>query len=349
MKKLFSFLGALAAGVIFLASATGVEAKGFRSMHRGTSWRNIPSTRMMHTRNTAPFQKPFEKPFEKPTYQPSYQPDYAPTYKPDYIPAYYPPVAPPVYYPPVYQPVPPVVAPFSCGPSLDTYVVHSLDTRQGLGVRCVKWNDTQTSAQPAFSWYGEGSWNGCTYRHVGQAISNAYTANGSDYQGYSSDIMGNGECGNATYPGNLQINAYDRNTIRVTGAWNEEWTRVSTVDYTPLPAPKTCGAYFQQYHVMSTPSYEQTRAQGYTNDTSTGLRCVLTVGPAFSTWYGVGNWSGQSYSHLGTSSSQGYGANDLCRPGEICNVAQPGSLWFKQTPNGDGYCVNGWNEVWLKQ
>jgi len=119
---------------------------------------------------------------------------------------------------------------FSCGPNLDTYVVHSSDpAATGIGVRCVKWSDGSLAHQvPVFAWYGEGNWRGYAYRHVGHAFArNAQEPN--VYQGYAADIYGNGEQTQGDYPGNLIITIVDANTIRVTNVWYEEWTKVSEV------------------------------------------------------------------------------------------------------------------------
>lgn len=153
---------------------------------------------------------------------------------------------------------------FNCGPHVRTYVVKPLDNRKGVGIRCVKFSEGQPgqSRIPRLAWYGEGNWGGATYRHVGQAI-----YRGSNLVGFASDIHGNGEDINNNFPGNLKVEIVG-STIRVTGAWNEEWKLVNATNYNPLPRPRTCGGYFDQYTVSDLGGSRKGR----------GLRCVLTVG-----------------------------------------------------------------------
>ncbi|MDB9435228.1 hypothetical protein [Microcystis aeruginosa] len=229
---------------------------------------------------------------------------------------------------------------FNCGPHLETYIVRSLDNRRGTGIRCVKFSKGQQgSSIPRLSWYGEGTWEGATYRHLGQAIDR-----GRMLVGFASDIHGNGEDANFNYPGNLDIRTVRPGVIRVTGAWNEEWRSVSSVNYNPLPRPKTCGSHFNQYQVTDLTGGRRGK----------GLRCMLKEGPANTTWFGNGDWDGNTYSHLGTIGKNGYGAGDICPPervhatifGTICNNFDYGSLTF--TPTRSGFNVNGaWSEKWL--
>lgn len=222
---------------------------------------------------------------------------------------------------------------FSCGPHVQTYVVKSLDGNQGFGIRCVKFSEGRPKTTiPRLAWYGEGNWGGSTYRHVGQAI-----YRGSNLVGFASDIYGNGENINNNFPGNLKIEVVSRSTIRVTGAWNEEWQLVQSTNYKPLPRPRTCGGYFDEYKVADlggSPNGE-------------GLRCVLRVGPKNTTWFGNGNWEGTTYSHIGTKSFNGYGAGDICggRFGAFCNTFDWGSLNLNAVPGG--FDVTGaWSEKW---
>ncbi|AFY31526.1 hypothetical protein [Calothrix sp. PCC 7507] len=221
---------------------------------------------------------------------------------------------------------------FSCGPHLRTYVVKPLDNRQGFGIRCVKFSEGRPETTiPKIAWYGEGNWGGSTYRHAGQAI-----YRGSNLVGFASDIYGNGENINNNFPGNLRVEILG-STIRVTGAWNEEWKLVNATNYKPLSRPRTCGGYFDQYKVSDLTGNRQ----------GEGLRCVLRVGPQNTTWFGNGNWGGSTYSHIGTKSFNGYGAGDICATGlgPICNTFGYGSL--KLTPVSGGFDVTGaWSEKW---
>ncbi|MBD2437568.1 hypothetical protein [Nostoc sp. FACHB-110] len=221
---------------------------------------------------------------------------------------------------------------FSCGPHLRTYIVKPLDNRQGLGIRCVKFSEGKPGTSiPRLAWYGEGNWGGATYRHVGQAIYRS-----SNLVGFASDIYGNGENIHNNFPGNLKVEV-SGSTIRVTGAWNEEWHLVKATSYKPLPRPKTCGGYFDEYRVSDLAGSRQ----------GSGLRCVLRVGPNNTTWFGNGNWEGSTYSHIGTRSFNGYGASDVCTQGfgPICNTFGWGSLKFTSVPGG--FNVTGaWSEKW---
>ncbi|WP_066383975.1 hypothetical protein [Anabaena sp. CA = ATCC 33047] len=223
---------------------------------------------------------------------------------------------------------------FNCGPHLRTYIVKPLDNRQGFGIRCVKFSRSRRgTAIPRLAWYGEGNWRGATYRHVGQAI-----YRGRNLVGFASDIHGNGEDINNNFPGNLNVQILGSgSTIRVTGAWNEQWQLVRTTNYRPLPRPKTCGRYFDEYQVSDLAGKRR----------GEGLRCVLQVGPKNTTWFGNGNWGGSTYSHLGTRAVNGYGASDICGTnfGSICNTFGWGSL--KLTPVPGGVNVTGaWSEKW---
>jgi hypothetical protein len=222
---------------------------------------------------------------------------------------------------------------FSCAPHLRTYVVKPLDNRQGSGIRCVKISEGKPgNTLPRIAWYGEGNWNGATYRHAGQAI-----YRGSALVGFASDIYGNGENTNNNFPGNLKIQILGSSRIRVTGAWNEEWQLVKATNYKPLARPKTCGGYFDQYRVSDLTGTRK----------GEGLRCVLRVGPRNTTWFGNGNWGGTTYSHIGTKALNGYGAGDICANGlgPTCNTFGYGSL--KLTPVPGGFDVTGaWSEKW---
>ena len=233
-----------------------------------------------------------------------------------------------------------VAQPFNCGPHLLTFAVRPLDNRQGVGIRCVKLSEGRPgqSRIPQLAWYGEGNWNGGTYRHVGHAF-----YQGSNLIGSASDIHGNGETINNTFPNTLKVAVISGswaapNQIKVTGAWNEVWVRVAAVKYNPLPRPKTCGEHFDQYQVSDLSG----------GRSGWGLRCMLREGRRNTTWFGKGNWNGNVYSHLGTQSFNGYGAGDVCGStfGPVCNTFGWGSLHFS-TVAPRGFNVTGaWNEKW---
>ena len=234
---------------------------------------------------------------------------------------------------------------FNCGPYLQTFIVRALDNRKGKGIRCVKLSEGRpgTPRIPKLAWYGEGNWQGKTYRHIGHAF---YQRR--QLRGYASDIYGNGEFFKNSFPGNLKVRIINPNRIRVTGAWNEEWIRVGMTNYRPLRRPRTCGRHFESYRVSDLIPRPKGRR-------GTGLRCVLRVGPGgtymprryFTTWFGNGHWDGNRYSHLGTRSFNGHGASDICGTtfGPVCNTFGWGSL--KMNPVPGGYNVTGsWREKW---
>ncbi|MEO1428686.1 MAG: hypothetical protein AAFV71_06375 [Cyanobacteria bacterium J06633_8] len=224
---------------------------------------------------------------------------------------------------------------FTCAPHTRTYIVKSLRNTKGKGIRCVKFaNGNRKNRLPRIAWYGEGNWSGKTYRHVGQAF-----YKGRNLIGFASDMHGNGESFNGNFNGNLKLQFISGSKIRVTGAWNEEWIPVKSTSYKPLPRPKTCGDYFDQYKVSDLTGNRQ----------GSGLRCVLRVGRKNTTWFGNGNWERKTYSHIGTRGSKGYGASDICDTpfGPVCNKFAFGSL--KLTPVGSGFNVTGaWSEKWRK-
>lgn len=243
----------------------------------------------------------------------------------------------------VIAPLSPIVAQpssFRCGSGLVTYAVKSLSNGNFGGIRCVKFTEgSPDSSTPRFAWYGEGSWNGKTYRHVGHAF-RVGNAQSQERIGYASDIHGNGEYANGNFDGNLKVKIVDSSTIHVTGAWNEEWKKVNSVNYQPLPRPKTCGGYFDEYKVSDLAGKRQ----------GNGLRCLLRVGAANMTWFGNGYWGGSTYSHIGTTSGfNGVGASDICGTsfGSFCNNFDYGSLNLNAVTGG--YQVTGaWSERWFK-
>lgn len=234
---------------------------------------------------------------------------------------------------------------FSCGRHLKTFVVRSLNQKRGRGIRCVKVSTIRRGTRriPKLAWYGEGNWNGKTYRHVGHAF-----GRGRIMRGYASDIYGNGEHFKNNFPGNLRVTMLSPNRIQVTGAWHEEWVQVRSTRYRPLRRARTCGQFFDQYRVADLVSPPQGRR-------GRGLRCVLKVGPQgtyapqryFTTWFGNGQWGQAVYSHLGTRSFKGAGASDICGSvfGPVCNHFNYGSLQIKAV--GNGFDVDGaWREKW---
>ena len=237
--------------------------------------------------------------------------------------------------------IPRPIAGFTCAPHLETYVVRPLDQRQGKGIRCVKRSEGRIglSRIPAIAWYGEGDWQGSTYRHLGHAF-----YDGPNLVGAAADFK---EVIHNNFPyGTLKLEIVSPNTIRVTGAWNEVWTKVNRASYRPLPRPTDCGRFFDQYKVTD---LDGTRS-------GEGLRCALkdehvpsTLRGKVSTWFGNGFWgtASNTYSHVGTFSLNGYGASDLCHSpfGPICNTFGWGSLKFTSTATG--YTVTGaWSEKW---
>jgi len=254
---------------------------------------------------------------------------------------------------------------FSCGSHTVTYTVRAGDNRQGAGVRCVKVQNVSGTSH--LIWYGEGQWQGQTYRHVGEATPGC-ADQPLDFCGAAADMHGNGESFNNSFPGKVigfkaSNGAWPApNEIRVSGAWNEVWNQVSTTNYTPLSRPTTCGDNFDEYTVSDL----NNRRQG------TGLRCVQRKGspPYTAAWFGNGAWDGTIYSRLGiiqieltTGGTIGEGtggASDLCDAalGQFCTSFPVGSLRFTpicKTEEGgtpstrifQGFNVQGsWSEVW---
>ncbi|MBW4670884.1 MAG: hypothetical protein KME60_26540 [Cyanomargarita calcarea GSE-NOS-MK-12-04C] len=138
--------------------------------------------------------------------------------------------------------------------------------------------------------------------------------------------------------------------IKVTGALTENWQRVDSVPYKPLPKLIKCGRYFQEYKVSDLVGRR----------TGSGLRCILNELPEsfdfrlplakpVTTWFGNGYWgrTTNTYSHLGTFSHNGYGASDICGLDPTCNTFGWGSLKFTIVP--DGFDVTGaWSEKWRR-
>lgn len=228
-------------------------------------------------------------------------------------------------------------ASFTCGSNLLTYQVRSLDDRSGIGVRCVRLRPGKTVS---LYWYGEGFWGQRKYRHIGGFYENVISSNNS----FAFDIFGNGEDFNGSFPGTLEMTLTPSlpatpQTIRVTGAWNEEWILVpeNTVQgYTsPLGSVRNCGSNFQTYHVRE----------------GNGIRCIKRE---YALWYGEGSWGGRTYGHIGVDSMVSAGeAIDICEPSRFsfCNIASSLNITphlqvgppFPYVP----ITVTGsWNETW---
>ena len=238
--------------------------------------------------------------------------------------------------------------PFSCGPHFDTYIATSSLFSYGNGIRCVKWSDGANSAKhiPVFAWYGEGRWETVRYRHVGQAFISPGLTQPRTYQGFATDLYGNGETVQGDYRGGLVMTIVDADTIEVTGGWQETWKRVSVADYIPLPMPTTCGQYFDQYRVESINDYTKKLSHSVSGS---GIRCVMRSGAPNTTWFGMGEWGGKRYMHLVTGSTKGYGSSDFCqRPEDYCGATGYGDIRLRLTSRWQHPVVDGWNEIWIK-
>ncbi|WPD22991.1 MAG: hypothetical protein SD837_00210 [Candidatus Electrothrix scaldis] len=255
---------------------------------------------------------------------------------------------------------------FKCGPGFTTYSVKSSSGVSGDGVRCVKFHNTQTidGKLTGVYWYGEGQWNGKTYRHIGYTYPFAFCpdAGGNcppQYRSYAADISGNGENSGGEFS-NLTLTSLDGNArIRVTGGWNEEWIREPsghTATYSSKLKPvTTCGPHFSKASVAD---INGSTAGG------TGVRCLASGPDGFFgfIWYGEGQWNGKKYRHLGFTnnfSNQGSGkatAADICNNSAFfCGQTAAGGLNIKQDPTACdannkfkmNYVVTGnWKERW---
>jgi hypothetical protein len=232
---------------------------------------------------------------------------------------------------------PPAAAPsaVNCGPHFTTYAVRSLGNIQGSGIRCASTTGNAAGAVGGVIWYGEGQWEGRPYRHLGYGNGDV----GRPFAASAADINGNGEAFNSAYRGNLELRSSgDGSTIRVIGAWAEEWTRVESTTYAPLPRPRTCGSQLEEYRVSA-----------LAGSPGSGLRCLFDG----ALWFGNGEWGGTTYSHVGLvnlgSDGRGTGnAADLCGPafGAYCGLTPPDSLNFARV-SPRGYDVTGaWGEAW---
>lgn len=126
---------------------------------------------------------------------------------------------------------------FKCGPGFTTYSVKAADNGpSGDGVRCVKFynNATVEGKLTGVYWYGEGQWNGATYRHIGLTYTNMQpvedpphgTKKVYHYASYAADISGNGEQFDNEFRNiELMTDSDNMDRITVTGDWKETWTK----------------------------------------------------------------------------------------------------------------------------
>jgi hypothetical protein len=243
--------------------------------------------------------------------------------------------------------MPAIAQSFSCGPLTPTYEVRDFNNRV-VGIRCVKYfpvNDTVV-------WYGEGRWGSLTYRHLGMASGHPENFG---YFGAAGDLPGNGAIANnfasyvtIAFTGNWPA----PDVIHAGGNWNETWRKVKYTTYEPLPKPQSCSSISFDY-------YEARDA--FEGATDSGIRCVLRTGGLFRPWFGTGQWSNISYTHIGLGSfptnggaAGSAGATDLCGLGQFCGEAVMGSLhiqalyeWLNRHWVFDGFQISGaWNEFW---
>ncbi|CAK8719658.1 Secreted protein [Candidatus Electrothrix laxa] len=239
---------------------------------------------------------------------------------------------------------------FKCGSGFTTYSVKSLDGVEGEGVRCVKIDNLKTVEGKYLSgvyWYGEGTWNGKKYRHIGCT----YSRQG--FQSFVTDIFGNGESYNNEVSSLLLTSSDKLNHIRVTGGgWNEEWVREPDGEAnsyrSTLKKVTNCGDHLEKASV--------TKLDGSGSEDN-GIRCIKRD-PDSSTpdiWYGEGEWNGKPYRHFGFISEDTdkvlATAADLCNNSQYscAQTAKNGLIitaemdcWQKSK-----YRVSGdWNERW---
>lgn len=240
---------------------------------------------------------------------------------------------------------------FKCGPGFITYSVKSLDGIEGDGVRCVKTDNLNTVEGKYLSgvyWYGEGTWNDKSYRHIGCTYSDSQ-----GFQSYATDISGNGE-GYSNEISSLLLTSSDKlNHIRVTGGgWNEEWVRELDGEAnsyrSTLNKVTNCGNYLEKASV--------TKLDGSTSE-GDGIRCMKRDSSSSipDIWYGEGEWDGKQYRHFGfinKDSDKALGtAADLCNnPEYYCGQTAKNGLTV--TPEMDcwqksKYRITGdWEELW---
>ncbi|WPD22434.1 MAG: hypothetical protein SD837_19870 [Candidatus Electrothrix scaldis] len=239
---------------------------------------------------------------------------------------------------------------FKCGPGFTTYSVKSLDGAEGEGVRCVMTDHLQTVEGKYLAgvyWYGEGTWDDKTYRHIG------CTHNNEGFQSFVTDIFGNGESSHNEVSSLLLTSNDKLRHIRVTGGgWNEEWVREPDGEAdnyrSTLNKVTSCGDYLEKASVNP--------LDGLTSE-GDGIRC-LKRSPSSSLpdiWYGAGEQDGKPYHHFGfitkgNNMTSGTAA-DLCNnPESSCRKTAKNGLTI--TPEMDcwqetQYLITGdWNERW---
>ncbi len=228
-------------------------------------------------------------------------------------------------------------ASFSCGPYMKTYRVRSLSGTPGQGVRCVKFVPHSVTPNLDFIWYGEGYWKNSKYRHVGEAYYDGTNAT-------AGELHSKGEIFDNYFPNSLVITrSGDRvpHTIRVTGAWNEEWILENdniVEKYTSsFGSVESCGSSFERTYSVRDPTGHRS---------GRGIRCWLR---GARTWYGAGDWDGSSYVHIGSlvSGSRASGAVDICNENTFCNTFDWGSIIIIGQPKGWLTITGAWNEEWI--
>jgi len=146
----------------------------------------------------------------------------------------------------------PLQRPTTCGPYFVQYKVRSLAGQQGYGLRCVlrtPGTDTPREGSPPYTtaWFGNGSWQGRTYSHIGRVSMSSSIAN---------SLAGTGEASDICDPHFGQFcNSFSLNSLRfiykqvgcpspipsrprvavfsgydVVGEWNENWSREQPCD-----------------------------------------------------------------------------------------------------------------------
>jgi hypothetical protein len=200
----------------------------------------------------------------------------------------------------------PPIPNFKCGPGLMIYRAKSYNASGaviGEGMRCVK-TTSYTLGQISFAWYGEGFEANCNYRILGHAIyggfNNPPTNTIAVHKTGAADIWGNGECRQGNYNGSLV--AYSDpgyNTIKIQGALTELWTKVTSLNYTPMNRPAICG------NTTGLTQYKAIDGVGGSAKAGVGIRCVLNFYFPNMTWFGNGWWYNPAwtYTELGTTKS----------------------------------------------
>jgi len=228
-------------------------------------------------------------------------------------------------------------ASFACGQHLSTYRVQSLGGANGQGVRCVKFHFGN------IIWYGEGYWGEANYRHFGLIPAPGVLGGG------ITDISGNGESFNSfTSSSALQVSRGESIngipiSIRLTGAWNEEWIYESdgvVQEYTSQLGPvRVCDETSNQLE------YRVRDESGL--NSGEGIRCYVGA-----IWYGEGNWNGETYAHIGFRqrfNRPSAIAFDICEPSKFSFCSRANSLSFDATSLSNVIRVSGdWNEVWRR-